>query len=741
MKKRSFTTELGDRLGWKALLVIAATIALVSVLLLLPQPAQKAKGTLIVQVPEFKQGTEYTVDVYDQTGALIRRQGGSHSEFTFAGVAEGKVSVVVTDSSGRVWSSGVVGTSEWSTETRWVEITGANPQPKGSFYAEDVINKNVVVLPEGVSLKVGNAIHVNPCFTVIDVFNCTNSTNSTNITVMKCVRVDGDISPYATYEMTYYDYLGACIKQDLVALGVVTTNVTANGTMNLTNKSTTKGINETTYSCSSIAGDLNGDKWITQADLELLGKARAYVEEYGVMPNGANCADVNGDGAVTQEDYECVGGLIAGTYSSASECPKCKPTSPLEICHDGVDNDCDGQTDRESYDSETGTMYGTLESPIDVCECNNMTPGGIVYDVDGLPGWENEDGFKICRSWDNSPFEWYTLYEWECSLFSPPDVSEGEQIPFWISGNPAEFFLRSESILVHALLPGGGAIDHLQYNNSPNLVNNFDYGRFIQLDLRDNALEGTQLWEVWNPTQGGRVVRDGVEGGGVERYRHCGDSLYTKTRAYHFRDGLSNVSIEQWTRLYNPDVIEVKYRVEYEEGEARYGCHEAPAVWTNDGFEKVFFYAGQEPFTGDNLTNVSLVGRGLRNPLQLGGPYNDWSILPTGNLSEGWVSITNASNMGITLYSKEGYDYFTLGDVQGDTDNPTFMVAKKCVELTPGVWEYRYFIIPGYPWDAREIIYALAESCDPECCAPECCDENNYCSPDCCAPECCGEEP
>lgn len=163
-----------------------------------------------------------------------------------------------------------------------------------------------------------------------------------------------------------------------------------------------------TGGCAS--GDLTGDSMVDDDDVEYMAEILNELQSSGVTPRGTDeeCVDVNGDGYVTKHDLDCLRGLLDGAHSSTDACSDCEP-GPAEICHDGLDNNCDGQTDRETYDNEAEAEYES-----DHCDCGEGTPCDMKYDSDGIPSTED---YSYCRavSWrDDGAWDWVngSLKEW-----------------------------------------------------------------------------------------------------------------------------------------------------------------------------------------------------------------------------------------------------------------------------------------------------------------------------------------
>lgn len=386
-------------------LLLAAIFAILFLLLILSMNhSPKEKKSLSITIPDADPTKNYIVDLYED-GRPIRRQEGLGSQvFDFKSIDAETVSIVVTDPAGNMWTTGNMEVETWdSGELTWTDITDVNPAPITTFFAKEVLEDGrVIVLPKDIEVEVGNALHVNPCCTVLAVFPCRNNEN--------CARVDCNMYLYETSEITLFEQISDCLMYDLSSPPGEQPGAEA------------PELPEVPLGASPVClgerGDFNGDNELTVNDTGNLVMILGYIQEYGKSPNGVSieCADVNDDGTITLADYMCLEGTIDGVYKNSSECPFCTPTSEFEICHDGVDNDCDGQTDRETYNN--GEFYGSSDDPVDVCNCSELTPCGWIYDVDGIEGITEESDTKHCVSisgLNNGEYRWYSKEESMCN--------------------------------------------------------------------------------------------------------------------------------------------------------------------------------------------------------------------------------------------------------------------------------------------------------------------------------------
>lgn len=246
-------------------------------------------------------------------------------------------------------------------------------------------------------------------------------------------------------------------------------------------------------------GDLNGDGMITNADLQLLRQILDAIQATGVYSGSLNTAraDANGDGSLTEDDYLCLSGLIDGTHSSLDQCSDCVPSS-VEVCHDGLDNNCDGQTDRETYDNSARTPYAT-----DLCECGRNTSIDMVYDVDGIPGYTNESGIKRCNSINNGPYQWHSYSSWKCDSGKNMSTLQAYWQSYtcsrvngtWAWRNAQETYPSGVETATaggspFGVLPGGAA-----YSDFSSLIDDIGIK-----SLRYGGMQGVDYWSIKVPS-------------------------------------------------------------------------------------------------------------------------------------------------------------------------------------------------------------------------------------------------
>lgn len=180
-------------------------------------------------------------------------------------------------------------------------------------------------------------------------------------------------------------------------------------------------------------GDLDNDgDPFTDYDAAIFNALLDSLEIAGSPPYAdwpPECADLDGDGRLTDNDRKCM--LDFGSCSST--CQELFEDrgfySDREICHDGVDNNCDGQTDSDTFDESAGSYYRNTEYYLyDLCDCIEETPCDMLWSISGVAAEiASEAQVARCVSLSYYPdtgFAWFGSNDWQCTSARETEVLE-----------------------------------------------------------------------------------------------------------------------------------------------------------------------------------------------------------------------------------------------------------------------------------------------------------------------------
>lgn len=268
-----------------------------------------------------------------------------------------------------------------------------------------------------------------------------------------------------------------------------------------------------------------------------------------------------------------------------------------------------------------------------------------------------------------------------------------------ISGaaEPRMSFLQNGEIKVGVDLNLGGAITWLSGKDGENRVNNFDFGRQIQLSyfsgpvpFESQGQKPSDHWKHlgWNPIQAGDDFQHGSQ---TVAHRNDGREIYVKCIPLQWP--LNNVpgecTLESWLQLEGP-VVKARARlVNARTDKTQYAARlqELPALYANASFHRVVSYTGPSPFAneGPQIMPKSITRH----------PWTFW--LGT----EQWSALLDEHDQGIGLITP-GRIWFTGGfagkPVGNDTHAPdTGYLAGQGLEILDHniVHEFRYELVAG----------------------------------------------
>jgi len=259
----------------------------------------------------------------------------------------------------------------------------------------------------------------------------------------------------------------------------------------------------------------------------------------------------------------------------------------------------------------------------------------------------------------------------------------------------------------------GGTIAEIMLNGE-NLVNNYDCtGRQIQVAQYDgnstyDACAGCSGTWGWDPVQGGD--RNGF-GSIVIAQSVTRNGIYIKTQPYQWfpedkgggagRPVFSDVIVEQWLSFVPgaPLAIKLHSKISHDGNDNHaLAAQEFPATYINQGFDKLVYYGGVSPWTGEPVRIATA---------QAGIVYN---------AAENWAAFVDNRGSGLTVYVPGQYPYmsaFRLDDpVSGPYSNGfNYFTPFVPFEFKAGsVLEGDIYLIAGDYESARQFIYGLRSS-------------------------------
>ena len=262
---------------------------------------------------------------------------------------------------------------------------------------------------------------------------------------------------------------------------------------------------------------------------------------------------------------------------------------------------------------------------------------------------------------------------------------------------PRMSFLQNDEVKVGVDLNLGGAITWLSARDGANRVNNFDFGRQIQLSYFSGPVpyeakgqKPAAHWRHigWNPIQAGDDFHHGSQ---TVEHRNDGREIYVKCIPLQWP--LNNVpgecTLESWLQLDGP-VVKARARlVNARTDRTQYAARlqELPAMYANAAFHRVVSYTGGRPFTGEPAR--------LMPESATKHPWTFW--LGT----EQWSALLNEQDQGVGLITP-GRIWFTGGFAGRPGGNDTHAtdtgyIAGQALEILDHnmVHEFRYELVAG----------------------------------------------
>jgi hypothetical protein len=227
-------------------------------------------------------------------------------------------------------------------------------------------------------------------------------------------------------------------------------------------------------------------------------------------------------------------------------------------------------------------------------------------------------------------------------------------------------YLDNGIVKVGVDLNHGGAIVFLARAGGENVINNFDFGRQVQLSFYSGPVpfcaagqRPAKQWEHlgWNPIQTGDDFKNSSP---VLQHENDGRTLHVKCQPMQWP--LNNVpgdcTFDSWLEL-DGAVVKARARLnnartDHTQYPAR--LQELPAVYANAAFHRVISYQGDRPFTA---------GAAADAPKPAGKhPWSQWQG------TENWAALLDSQDRGLGLITP-GRVHFTGGFAGAPGPNDT----------------------------------------------------------------------
>ena len=198
----------------------------------------------------------------------------------------------------------------------------------------------------------------------------------------------------------------------------------------------------------------------------------------------------------------------------------------------------------------------------------------------------------------------------------------------------------------------GGTVTYMSASGSTsNLINNFDWGRQIQMShyagpvpFAPNGKQPIKRWKDlgWNPVQAGDCCGNRSQ---VTDHRNVGQTIYVKCipMQWPLENEPGECEFECWFRLVGP-TVQVRCRLtnhRSDKTQYRGRVQELPALYTNGPWYRLMSYRGERPFTGDALSEI---------PGHF--PWGQWQA------TENWAALVNVEGWGLGIWEPGAYAFF-----------------------------------------------------------------------------------
>ena len=278
--------------------------------------------------------------------------------------------------------------------------------------------------------------------------------------------------------------------------------------------------------------------------------------------------------------------------------------------------------------------------------------------------------------------------------------------------NPQMVYLENDQLRIGLDLAVGGAITYLAPSGGENMINNFDYGRQVQMSYFGGPVpftpDGKQPhphWKQlgWNPIQTGDHFDHPSR---VLKHERSPNRIYVKCvpQQWPLNDVPGECFYESWIRLDGHAVRGRCRLTNHRKDKNVYAARdqELPAVYTNAPFHRLITYRGAKPFTHDAVVPIH------KSP-DTPGPWSYWRA------TEGWSALVNDKGWGLGVWNPGCFRMlggFAGRPRMGGTHD------KACGYLAPTrremldhniVHEFEYALILGTVPEIRNYVYQHAQ--------------------------------
>ncbi|MEO9021831.1 MAG: hypothetical protein ABI237_19385 [Ginsengibacter sp.] len=274
-------------------------------------------------------------------------------------------------------------------------------------------------------------------------------------------------------------------------------------------------------------------------------------------------------------------------------------------------------------------------------------------------------------------------------------------------------YLENNEIKVGVNLDLGGSITWLSSKQKDeNLINNFDWGRQIQMSFyggpnpyMPNGKQPKPFWKTlgWNPIQSGDYAGNRSE---VIDYKQSSTEIYVKCipMQWPLNNVPCNCTFESWIRL-NKNTVLVKSRLNNTRKDSTQyqgRSQELPAIYTNAPFTELVTYQGPKPFQYDTVSHI-------QNENIPGSGRIDWA---SWQATENWAATLDKNNWGLGVWNPgvqrfKGGFFGKKGSPGNSGDKPTAYIAPGFDEILDSniIYTYNYVLILGSLKEIRKYVY------------------------------------